>query len=158
MNGGPQPVPDPAPAPSPPTPDLAPGPDREVVCKVRFHELDPNGHLNHGVYLNLFETARIELMERLGLTLSALHDRGVHLIVVEVNVRFTRPALAGDTLHIDSHLAELRPASARWHQRMRRGDDLLATADVRSAVVDAAGRPTRPPPDLVAAMERLRAD
>lgn len=132
--------------------------DRSVGVKVRFHELDPNGHLNHGVYLNLFETARIEVMERLGLTLPDLHARGVHLIVVEVTVRFTRPAVAGDTLTIDSHLTELRPASARWHQRLRRGDDQLATADVRSAVVDAAGRPTRPPPDLVAAMQRLRAD
>ena len=131
--------------------------DREVDCKVRFHELDPNGHLNHGVYLNLFETARIEVMERLGLSLPALHARGVHLIVVDVTVRFRRPAVAGDTLTIDSRLGELRPASARWHQRMRRGDDHVADADVRSAVVDADGRPTRPPADLTAAMERLRA-
>lgn len=129
-----------------------------VACKVRFHELDPNGHLNHGVYVNLFETARVEVMERIGLPLSALRDRAVHLIVVDITVRFRRPAMAGDTLLIDSHLAELRRASARWHQRMSRDGEPIADADVRSAVVDATGRPTRPPADLVAAMEQLRAD
>jgi acyl-CoA thioester hydrolase len=129
---------------------------RRVELKVRFHELDPNGHVNHGVYLNLFETARIEIMERIGLGLGELRDLGVHLVVVEATVRYRQPALAGDVLTIDSHLVELRRASGRWHQQMTRDGDVIAEADVRSASVDADGRPTRPPPDLVTVLERLQ--
>ncbi len=63
--------------------------------RVRFHELDPNGHVNHGVYLNWFETARIEAMDELGFGLEDLRSRGIHLVVTEANVRFRRPAVAG---------------------------------------------------------------
>jgi acyl-CoA thioester hydrolase len=136
--------------------DAFPAEVRQVELKVRFHELDPNGHVNHGVYLNLFETARIEIMERVGLGLTDLRDRGVHLVVFEATVRYRRPALAGDVLMIDSHLVELRRASGRWHQEMTRAGEVIAEADVRSAVVDADGRPTRPPADLVAVLERLQ--
>jgi YbgC/YbaW family acyl-CoA thioester hydrolase len=123
--------------------------------KVRFHELDPNGHVNHGIYLTYFESARIELLEALGFGLADLRARGIHLVVVEANVRFKRPAVASDLLTIDSHVAELRRASCWWHQRMTRDGELIAEVDVRSSVVTPDGRPTRPPGDLVAALEAL---
>lgn len=130
--------------------------DRAVDLKVRFQELDPNGHLNHAVYLTLFETARIEVMERLGHSLHSLRDRGVSLVVIETTVRFQRPVHAGETVTIDSRIGTLRRASGWWHQTMRCGDEVRAEADVRSTVVTDDGRPTRPPDDLVAALTALR--
>jgi acyl-CoA thioester hydrolase len=120
--------------------------------RVRFHELDPNGHVNHGVYANYLETARIELLESLGLGPRVLAARGVHLVVVELRIRFRRPALAGDDLLVETSMTELRRASSWWSQRILRGHELVADADVRSAATDAAGRPCRPPPDLAAAL------
>lgn len=128
-----------------------------TTLKVRFHELDPNGHVNHGIYLTYFESARIELLERLGFGLSDLRDRDIHLVVVEARVRFRRPAFASDELTIDSQVADLRRASSWWHQRMTRGDELIAEAEVRSTAVSASGRPVRPPQDLVDALARLHA-
>ena len=49
-----------------------------TTIKVRFHELDPYGHVNHGVYLNYFEAARIEVLDAVGFGLNAVD----HLIVV----------------------------------------------------------------------------
>ncbi len=116
--------------------------------RVRFHELDPYGHVNHGVYLNYFETARTEALEQLGFGLEALLVRGVAVIVVEATVRFHAPALAGDVLTIDSFVTEIRRASSWWHQRLLRGDELLATLDVRAATTTLDGRPTAAPADL----------
>ena len=124
--------------------------------RVRFHELDPYGHVNHGVYLNWFETARIEAMDALGHGLTALRDRGVHLVVTEANLRFLRPAVAGDTVTIESEIADLRRATSWWHQRAVRDGQVLAEVDVRSGTVDAQGRPVAAPADLVAALQRLR--
>ena len=124
--------------------------------RVRFHELDPYGHVNHGVYLNWFETARIEAMDALGHGLAALRDRGVHLVVTEANLRFLRPAVAGDTVTIESEIADLRRATSWWHQRAVRDGQVLAEVDVRSGTVDAQGRPVAAPADLVAALQRLR--
>lgn len=125
---------------------------------VRFHELDPNGHVNHGVYANYFETARIELLDQLGLGPTALGARGVHLVVVELRIRFHRPAHAGDRLEVVTRVQELRRASSWWHQGLYRDEELLSEAEVRSAATDATGRPTAPPADVVAALQRLIAD
>ena len=71
----------------------------EFRLRVRFHELDPYGHVNHGVYLNWFETARIETMEALGFGLPTLRDRGVHLVVTEANLRFLAPVGVMEPAH-----------------------------------------------------------
>lgn len=119
-----------------------------ATVKVRFHELDPYGHVNHGVYLNYFETARTEALDALGFGLDVLHARGIAIVVVEANVRFHAPAVAGDVLAIDTAVSELRPASSWWHQRLRRDGTLLAEVDVRAATTTLDGRPTAAPRDL----------
>ena len=123
--------------------------------RVRFHELDPNGHVNHGVYANYFETARIELLERLGFGPAVLAARGVHLVVVELRIRFRRPALAGDDLRIETTIAQVGRASSWWHQSLRRDDQVLAEAEVRSGATDGRGRPCRAPDDLLAVLRDL---
>lgn len=91
----------------------------------------------------------------MGFGLPALLARGVYVVVVEVHVRFRAAARAGDRPTIHTAPTELRPASSRWHQRMLRGDALLATNDVRSALTDVDGRPLRVPADFAAALTAL---
>lgn len=123
----------------------------ETEITVRFHELDPYGHVNHGVYPNYFETARIDALDHLGLGIDALRDRGVHLIVVEIRLVFRAPAVARDDLRVVTSLTELRPASSWWHQELVRADDrtLIATADVRTATAGPDGRPKPPPQEVL---------
>lgn len=124
----------------------------QTSLRVRFHELDAYGHVNHGVYLNYFEQARVELLDELGFGLGVLRERGIQLVVVEVTVRFRSPAGLGDRLVVQTELDTLRRASSTWRQRLLRGDEVLAEATVRSAATDDTGRPIRPPADLVSAL------
>jgi acyl-CoA thioester hydrolase len=123
-----------------------------MQLRVRFHELDPNGHVNHGVYANYLETARIELLDSLGFGPQVMAARGVHMVVVELRLRFRRPAGAGDTLTVETSIEQMGRASSWWSQRVLRDDVVVADADVRSAATDATGRPCRPPADLTAAL------
>ncbi|MDX1620360.1 MAG: thioesterase family protein, partial [Nitriliruptorales bacterium] len=116
--------------------------------RVRFHELDPYGHVNHGVYLNYFETARTELLDDLGYGLDVLQDRGLAIVVVEANIRFRAPAEAGDVLTVDTRVTEVRRASSWWHQRLTRDGTVLADLDVRAAMTTLDGRVTAAPDDL----------
>ena len=125
------------------------------TIRVRFHELDPYGHLNHAVYLHYFEQARVELLDSIGFGLPRLAELGFHLVVVEVTVKFMAPAAAGDEVTIVSNVVDVRPASSRWSQQMLRGDTLLATNDVRAAITDLSGRPTRAPKALADAMTAI---
>ncbi len=113
--------------------------------KVRFSELDPYGHVNHAVYLTYLETARIEALASIGYDLATLRGAGLHLIVVELSVRYHLPAGLGDVLRIETAVAERRPASSRWRQCIRRGDDLLASAELRGAITGLDGRARRAP-------------
>jgi len=128
-----------------------------TTIKVRFHELDPNGHVNHGVYANYFETARIELLDAMGFGPSVLAARGVHLVVVEVRIKFRRPARAGQTLTVHTGIKELRRASSWWRQRLvDEAGETVAEADVRSSATDPSGRPIRPPEDLAGKLATLQ--
>jgi acyl-CoA thioester hydrolase len=119
--------------------------------RVRFHELDPYGHVNHGVYPNYFEAARIDVLDHLGIGIEALRERGLHLIVVEARLRFRAPAVARDVLEVRSSLTELRPASSWWHQELHRPSDdtLIATCDIRTATADPSGRPCAAPREVL---------
>jgi len=126
--------------------------------RVRFHELDPYGHLNHGVYLNYFEQARVELLDRIGFGLPHLEQLGHHIVVVEARVRFLAPAYSGDEVTITSSITDLRRVSSTWNQQMLRGGEVIATNDVRAAMTDLQGRPTSAPAGLRAALEQLIAE
>lgn len=119
-------------------------PHRHPV-KVRFYELDPYGHLNHSVYVQLFETGRIELLDSVGLGLHDLEEQGYRFVVSRIETRFLASAVGGDSLVIETGVVENRRASSRWGQRILRGDKVLATQEVLAAVTDTGGRPVRPP-------------
>ena len=95
---------------------------------VRFGDLDPYNHVNHARYLTYFESARIELLEEIGFGMGVLEDLGVQIVLVEVS------------------------ATARWRQEAHRSEELIASADVRAAFTDLAGRPTRPPAGFAGAL------
>ena len=116
--------------------------------KVRFYELDPYGHLNHSVYVQLFETGRIELLHEANLGLPDLEKIGFRFIVAKIETKFLSSAIGGDSLIIETEVLELRRASSRWGQRILRGDEVLASQEVTVAVTNTDGRPVRCP-DIV---------
>ena len=131
--------------------------------KVRFYELDPYGHLNHSVYVQLFETGRIELLDEAGLGLHDLEGEGYRFVVSQITTRFLASAVGGDALVVETEVLEIRRASSRWGQRILRIDadaengatseTVLATQEVVAAVTGTNGRPTRFPDAMV---DRLR--
>ncbi len=120
--------------------------------KVRFYELDPYGHLNHSVYVQLFETGRVELLDEAALGLHDLEGEGFRFVVTQIATRFLASAVGGDALVVETEVLEIRRASSRWGQRIMRNDEVLATQEVVAAVTSTGGRPVRIPESMV---ERL---
>ena len=124
-----------------------------TTLRVRFHELDPYGHVNHAVYLTYLEVARIDHLAGRGIDLLQLSaDTGTQLVVVGIEVEYLAPATAGDALEVSCTLSERRRASAHFAQEIQRGDAVLVRARVRTATIDPAGRPVAMPARLVAAL------
>jgi YbgC/YbaW family acyl-CoA thioester hydrolase len=123
--------------------------------KVRFGELDVYGHVNHAVYLAYLEAARVEALASVGLGLDRLRAEGFHIVVVDLQLRFHRPALLGDVLTVETTVTEQGRASSRWQQRIARDDETLLTAHVRGAITDLEGRPRPAPAAMAAALAPL---
>ena len=119
---------------------------------VRFYELDPYRHLNHSVYVQYFEVGRIDMFAAYGWTLSGLADLGVNVVVSEINTRFLKPGVEGDQLVVETEVAEVKRVSARFEQRILRGDEVLATQSVTAACINLEGRLMRFPDSMYTSM------
>lgn len=124
---------------------------------VRFNELDTYGHVNHAIYLTYFEMARIEALATVGVGLDRLQADGYHLIVVEVRLRYARPATFGHILMVETAITQVGTASARWRQRITRDGQLIASLELRGAFTNRDGRPHRIPKEYIDALGPLLA-
>lgn len=117
--------------------------------RVRYAETDAAGVVYYGNYLTYFEVVRVELLRALGLPITELEERGVLLPVVEVRVKYLRPARLDDLLDVSLGLQSVGPASFVCDYEIARDGLLLATGWTRLAVCERdSGRCVPMPPWL----------
>jgi acyl-CoA thioester hydrolase len=119
--------------------------EHTTTIVVRFGDLDPYDHVNHARYFTYFESARIELLEEMGFGMDVMKSQGFQIVLVEVTARFHKPAVLHDRLTIGTEVLEVARSTTRWRQQARRGDELIASLEVRAAFTDAGGAPVRAP-------------
>jgi acyl-CoA thioester hydrolase len=123
----------------------------ETKLRVRYAEIDAQGHVNNAVYLSYFEVGRVEWLRAAGLSYRELEGRGYGIVVVEALVRYRRAAFFDDELTLRTELAELNRATLRFEYVVLRGGDVLVTGHTRHACVDlATGKPIRVPGEVLA--------
>ena len=116
-----------------------------MPLSVRTYECDSSGHVNHAVYVNYLEHARVEFLRAANYDYLKLVETGYSMVIARLEIDYRLPAFAGDDLTIESEPLETRQASGWFRQTIRRGETVLAEARVRWCVVDRDGRPSRPP-------------
>ena len=85
----------------------------------------------------------------------ALSCEGFFLPVVEVSLRYLRPAKYDDTVVVTTFLKEKPSLRIRMEYELHRGDELIATASSLHVFIDRAGKPVRPPATFTAMMQRV---
>lgn len=123
---------------------------------VRFYELDPYNHVNHAVYIQYFETARIALLADAGYTLQGMMEDGVLILVTHIDTRFLKPAEGGDHLVVETEVLGYTRVMTNWRQRLMRGDEVLVKQKLSAAVTNLDGRPLRFPRDMIEALRPYR--
>jgi acyl-CoA thioester hydrolase len=120
---------------------------------VRYAETDMMGVVYHGNYLPWFEVGRTTLLKEMGIIYRQLEADGYRLPVLEVAVKYLRPALYDDTITIVTTLREKPLLRIRLDYQVCRGEELLATGHTVHAFIDRVGKPVRPPPAVVAVFD-----
>lgn len=72
----------------------------EYKIKVRYSEVDQMGYLYHANYVTLCHQARTELMRKFEIHDQALESKGIILPVIEMNLRYFKPAFYDEELLI----------------------------------------------------------
>jgi len=126
------------------------GNEHRFALSVYFEDTDAYGIVYYANYLKFMERARSDMIRAVGVDQAAeLRQSGAAYAVVEVDIKYRRPARLGDDLQVVSHVEQVRASSVDIHQRVMRGAELLTDARVTAAFLDGQGRPRRQPPEWV---------
>ncbi len=117
--------------------------------RVRYREVDPMGVVYHAHYVDYFEHARTEMLREQGLAYKALEEAGVMMPVVDLAVRYRRPARYDDLLAVRVLVREPPASRIRIdYEVLRDGEDqILATGHVTLCFVDRERRRPIPVPE-----------
>ena len=114
--------------------------------RVYFEDTDFSGAVYHAQYLNFMERARSDMLRVAGIDQRAAHEAGEgSYAVAAMTIRYLRPARFDDALVVHSRPTQVRAAAIHIQQRVMRGGESLAEADVTVAFVAPSGRPRRQP-------------
>jgi acyl-CoA thioester hydrolase len=96
--------------------------------RVRYAETDQMNVVYHGNYAQYFEVARAESIREMGFTYKDMEAMGVVMPIVELHVKYIRPAHYDDLLTIKTMLKEL-PTDHRieFHQEVYNEKEKLLT-------------------------------
>jgi acyl-CoA thioester hydrolase len=114
----------------------------DTQIRVRYAETDQMGVVYYGNYAQYFEVARAESIRQLGYTYKDMEDSGIIMPVVEMHVKFIRPARYDELLSIRSIVKEL-PSGHRidFHQEVyNEKKKLLTTGHVALFFIQADTR------------------
>jgi acyl-CoA thioester hydrolase len=127
----------------------------KTEIRVIYGDTDQMGVVYYANYLRFFEAGRNEFLRAKGARyrdIEAGHQ--IHLPVIEAHVGYQKPARYDDLLVIETALAKLGRASARFDYRVLCGSDVIATGYTVHACIDFQGKVRKLPEALV---ERLKA-
>lgn len=126
-----------------------------VEIAVRYAETDMMGIVYHGSYLPWLEIGRTALLKNHGLSYRELEAAGYRLPVLEVGVKYLKPAFYDDALAVITTMTEKPLLRIRLEYEVRREDELLATGHSIHAFIDRENWPVRPPPFFIQRMKEL---
>ena len=122
------------------------GPAHRFALTVYFEDTDTAGIVYYANYLKFMERARSDMLRAADIDQKAELDlSGSAYAVVEVAIKYRKPAYLGEDLVVVSTIEAVRSASVTIHQRVMRGAEEIADATVTAAFLTSDQRPQRQP-------------
>ncbi len=128
----------------------------ETAIRVRYAETDQMGVVYHGNFFPYLESGRVEAMRSLGVAYADMEKMGISMPVVEVQVKYLRPARYDDLLRVRTSLPQL-PADHRivfQQEVFRDPEELLIKATIKLYFWDTATHQKTQMPEIL--LQRLK--
>jgi len=105
----------------------------EITLTVRFHEVDMLGVCNNAVYINFFETARLEYIKAAGLMPEkGIFSNGKIFFMVRNEINYRSHAYYDDVLNVYSKISYIKNSSFGY-------DHLIIKQNTGEMIVDGKG-------------------
>ena len=103
----------------------------ETKIRVRYGETDQMSFVYYGVYAQYYEVGRVELLRSLGLSYKEIEAMGFALPVVNMNIKYKKPAFYDDELTIRTTIKEFPSAKITFHyETLNEKGELLNVGEV----------------------------
>ena len=118
--------------------------------KVFVEDID-FGRVFYSRYLQYIERARTELiLEKFGLTLTQLmNEHDIMFVVRFCKIKYIKSAVFEDNLSIETSVLNKTSVRLNLLQEVKRGEEILVSAEVELAVVDRSGSIKKLTPEFV---------
>ena len=119
----------------------------ELKLEVRYYEQDSMSIVHHSNYIRYFECGRSQMMKELGMPMEICEQRGVMMPVVDIGIRYAKPAKLGDTLRVVTKFVKWPLAKIYIeHEIYNQNDELICKGKVLLGCIDSKSRlPIRVP-------------
>ncbi len=134
----------------------------KIDVQLRWADMDPNFHLRHSIYYDWGALARIDFLEKHGLTTSVMQRLQFGLILLREECIFRKEIRIGDKVSVDLKVVAARKDYSRWtirHEIKKNSDTLSAILTVDGAWLNVAIRKLAiPPGEVIRVFETMPRD
>jgi acyl-CoA thioester hydrolase len=132
----------------------SPSPVSTMSLQPRYADTDAMGVVYYANYFVYFEVARTTALAELGHPYWDMEKNGILIPVLRAHCEYHGPARYGDTLIVRTNRMRLGRARIRFEYALHRAESsgesaALATGYTEHAFVSPAGKPLRPPEDIM---------
>ncbi len=78
-----------------------------TTIRVRYADTDQMGYCYYGNYATFFEVGRVEALRQLGISYRLMEESGIMLPVLDLQVKYIKPARYDDLLTIETVIPQL---------------------------------------------------
>ena len=82
--------------------------------QVIWAQVDANQHMRHSAYADFAAQARVELLDKLGLSAKVLHANGLGPVLLREELKYLKEVNLSDTLKVTVELLHSKPDGSRW--------------------------------------------
>ena len=122
-----------------------------VEAKIYYEDTDCGNVVYYANYLKYMERGRTEFLADHGFNVSELASQGTVFIVARVEIDYRSSAHLGETIVVQTWIAEMTRASILFAHTMtdKASGRLIAEAQARIVCVDGSGKIKRIPADMI---------
>ncbi len=120
----------------------------EHKTKIYGFDCDIYGHLNNANYLHVYEAARAEMLEDIGLSISDILQKGFHIYVRKVTLEYIKGVTIGSEIVVKSRIDFISRVRSTWLQEIHSKEGILYNKAIVEGVFARNGKPARIPADM----------